>query len=69
VRGAQHHHQPRIGQRMGHRHEVVLPAHAADHLAASSASLAAAPSSVTIIVVFMKRALTRCARFRSPGWP
>ena len=34
----------------------------------SSASLAAAPSSVTIIVVFMKRALRRCARLRSP-WP
>jgi DNA polymerase II large subunit len=34
VRGAQHHQQPRVGQRVRHGHEVVLAAHAADHLAA-----------------------------------
>jgi hypothetical protein len=33
VRGAQHQDRARVGQRMRHGHEVVLPAHAADHLA------------------------------------
>jgi hypothetical protein len=71
VGGAQHHHQPRVGQRMRHGHEVVLPAHAADHLAALQrvAGRRAQQRHHHRGVHEARLGALRALQLGSPGWP